>query len=103
MICNVLIELLLIEHIFQHTFIYQEWIVNNGNYNNVKDYCKKNVGYHTAICIALNTLNQNKVSKKYADFIKLRVDADYNIITIINSEDAQKALDLAFQIQNALQ
>lgn len=81
----------------------QERIVNNGNYNNVKDYCKKNVGYHTAICIALNTLNQNKVSKKYADFIKLRVDADYNIITIINSEDAQKALDLAFQIQNALQ
>ena len=80
----------------------QEWIVN-GHYNNVKDYCKKNVGYHTAICIALNTLNQNKVSKKYADFIKLRVDADYNIITIINSEDAQKALDLAFQIQNALQ
>ena len=34
---------------------------------------------------------------------KLRVDADYNIVTIIEPEDAQRALDLAFQIQNALQ
>jgi len=48
-------------------------------------------------------IKQNTISKKYADFIKLRVDADYDIITIIDSDDAQKALDLAFQIQNALQ
>lgn len=81
----------------------QEWIVNNGPYNTVKDYSKKNVGYHTAICIALNALNQKKISKKYADFIKLRIDADYDIVTIIDSRDAQKALDLASQIQNALQ
>ena len=43
------------------------------------------------------------MSKKYAEFIELRVDADYNIVTIITPKDAQKALDLASQIQNALQ
>ena len=39
----------------------------------------------------------------YSDFIKLRVDADYNIVTIITKKDAQDALNLANKIQNALQ
>ena len=81
----------------------QEWIINNGPYRNIKDYSKKDVGYHTAICIALTELNKKSISKKYAEFIELRVDADYDIVTIITPKDAQKALDLASQIQNALQ
>ena len=77
--------------------------INNGPYTDVKDYSKHDVGYHAAICIALNELNKKAMSKKYAEFIELRVDADYNIVTIITPKDAQKALDLASQIQNALQ
>lgn len=81
----------------------EEWIITNGNLNDVRDYSDKPVGYHVAICIALNALNKPNISEIYDDFIKLRVDADYNIVTIIKPKDAQRALDLAFRIQNALQ
>lgn len=80
-----------------------DWIINNGPYNDARDYSKEDIGYHAAICIALNSLKQNKISEMYSDFIKLRVDADYNIVTIITKEDAQDALNLANKIQNALQ
>lgn len=53
--------------------------------------------------MALVLLNKPQLSEIYEDFIKLRSDADYNIVRIIKSEDAQKALDLAYKIQNALQ
>ena len=81
----------------------QEWIINNGHYYDVKDYSKKYVGYHVAILIALEKLNRHHISEIYDEFIKLRVDADYNIVTIITSKDAQKALDLADEICTALQ
>ena len=81
----------------------KDWIIENGNFNDVRDYSDKPVGYHAAICIALDSLNKHHISGIYDEFIKLRVDADYNIVTIITPKDAQKALDLAFQIQNALQ
>lgn len=81
----------------------QEWIIDNGNHYDVRDYSKRDVGYHTAICIALEKMHKHHISEVYEEFIRLRIDADYNIVTIITVEDAQKALDLAFQIQNALQ
>ena len=59
--------------------------------------------YHVAILIALDKLNQRRISKKYGDFIELRVKADYDVVSIITSDDAQRALDLAYEIQNALQ
>ncbi len=98
------IDRTIVNRAYLSTYLHtHEWIVNNGPYNDIKAYSKKDVGYHTAICIALTALNKKTISKKYADFIKLRVDADYDIVTIIDSGDAQKALDLAFQIQTALQ
>ncbi|MBQ8017978.1 MAG: hypothetical protein IJ258_07720 [Methanobrevibacter sp.] len=98
------IDRTIVNRAYLSTYLHaQEWIINNGPYNDIKDYSKKDVGYHTAICIALTALNKKAISKKYADFIKLRVDADYDIITIIDSDDAKKALDLASQIQTALQ
>ena len=98
------IDRTIINRAYLSTYLHvQEWILNNGPCNDVKDYSKHDVRYHAAICIALNELNKKAMSKKYADFIELRVDADYNIVTIITPKDAQKALDLAFQIQNALQ
>ncbi len=81
----------------------KQWIIENGEFNDIRDYSDKPVGYHTAILIALNSLNKPHLSGIYDEFIKLRVDADYNIVTIITLKDAQKALDLAFKIQNALQ
>ncbi len=98
------IDRTIVNRAYLSTYLHtQEWIINNGPYNDIKEYSKKDVGYHTAICIALTSLNKKSISKKYADFIKLRVDADYDIVTIIDSDDAQKALDLASQIQTALQ
>lgn len=98
------IERTIINRAYLSTYLHtEEWILNNGPHNDIKNYSKKDIGYHAAICVALNKLNEKKISKKYADFIKLRVDADYNIITIITPKDAQKALDLASQIQTALQ
>lgn len=98
------IDRTIVNRAYLSTYLHTEdWIINNGPYSNIKDYSTKDVGYHTAICIALDALNKKPISKKYAEFIELRVDADYDIVTIIDSDDAQKALDLASQIQNALQ
>ncbi|MEE1133888.1 hypothetical protein [uncultured Methanobrevibacter sp.] len=98
------IDRTIINRAYLSTYLHtHDWIINNGHYNDIKNYSKNDIGYHTAICIALNKLNEKTISKKYAEFIELRVDADYNIVTIITSKDAQKALDLASQIQNALQ
>ena len=78
------------------TFLHaNEWIINNGKCNDVRDYSKNSVGYHTAIHIALTKLNKRKIARKYKEFINLRVNADYNIVTIITLQDAQKAIDLA--------
>lgn len=68
-----------------------EWIINNGNIQDVRKYSKKKVGYHRAICIALEKLNKPTISTKYEEFIKLRVNVDYNIVTIIEPKDAQRA------------
>ena len=94
----------IINRAYVATYLHTEdWIIQNGPHYNVKDYSEKEVGYHVAICIALNKLNKHKISGIYEDFIELRTDADYNIVNIIDSSDAQRALDLASQIQNALQ
>lgn len=94
----------IVNRAYLSTYIHaQDWIINNGPHNDIKNYSKKDTGYHTAICIALTKLNKHYISGIYEEFIELRVDADYNIVTIITSKDAQKALDLASQIQNALQ
>ena len=98
------IDQTIVNRAYLSTYLHtHEWIANNGPYNDVKAYAKKDVGYHTAICIALTALNRKTISKKYAEFIELRVDADYDIVTIIDTCDAQKALDLASHIQTALQ
>ena len=81
----------------------QDWIIQNGSHHDVRDYSKKDVGYHVAILIALETLNLRSISRRYGDLIELRVKADYDIVSIITPEDAQAALDLAYEIQNALQ
>ena len=81
----------------------QEWILQNGQHHDVRDYSKKDVGYHVAIRIALEKLNQQKISEKYSDFIELRLKADYDVVSIITAKNAQKALELAYEIQNALQ
>lgn len=94
----------IINRAYLSTYLHtEEWIVNNGDFNDVRDYSKKPVGYHVAICIALNALKKPNISEIYDEFISLRAVADYDIVTIITSEDAQKALNLAFRIQNALQ
>ena len=95
----------IVNRAYLSTFLHvKEWIINHGTIkDDIRKYSQKKVGHHTAICIALDTLHQQKISRVYSNFIKLRVDADYNIITIIKKEDAQKALDLANKIQNALQ
>lgn len=87
------------------TFLHaQEWIIQNGNIkDDIRRYSEKNIGYHTAICISLDTLNKQQISRIYSDFIDLRTNADYNIVTIIKPEDAQKAINLTHRIQNALQ
>ena len=94
----------IINRAYLSTYLHtEEWIIANGPYYDVKEYSDKDVGYHTAILIALTKLNKHHISGIYKEFIELRIDADYNIVTIIDSSDAQKALDLASQIQNALQ
>ena len=81
----------------------RDWIINNGPYTDIRDYATGKTGYHTAICIALNALNKPQISGIYDNFIKLRAKADYDIVTIIEEKDAEQALKLAHQIQNALQ
>ncbi len=94
----------IINRAYLSTYIHvQDWIIQNGPHNDVRDYSKKDVGYHVAILIALETLNLRSISRRYGDFIELRVRADYDIVSIITPEDAQAALDLAYEIQNALQ
>lgn len=94
----------IINRAYLSTYLHaQEWIIQNGPYYDVRDFANGDIGYHFAICIALEKLNKHHISGVYEEFIRLRVDADYNIVTIITPKDAQKALDLACQIQNALQ
>ena len=94
----------IINRAYLSTYLHtQEWIIQNGPYSSIREYSKNRAGYHTSLRIALETLNKRKVSLKFEEFIRLRVDADYNIVSIINAEDGKKALDLASQIQNALQ
>lgn len=94
----------IINRAYLSTYLHaQDWIIQNGHYSSVREYSKNRAGHHTSIRIALETLNKHKVSLKFEEFIRLRVDADYNIVSIINAGDAQKALDLASQIQKALQ
>lgn len=95
----------IINRAYLSTYLHtQEWIITNGPIkDDIRKYANNDVGYHFAILIALDKLNKKKISKIYSEFIKLRVDADYNIVTIIDSADAQKALDFSYQIQNALQ
>ena len=93
----------IINRTYLSTYLHaQDWIIQNGPHYDVRDYSKKDVGYHVAILIALNKLNQHRISRKYGDFIELRVKADYNLVNIIKAKHAQKALDLAYEIQNAL-
>ena len=94
----------IINRAYLSTYLHaQDWIIQNGPHHDVRDYSKKDVGYHVAILIALETLNQHHISRRYGDLIELRVRADYDIVSIITSKNAQKALDLAYEIQNALQ
>lgn len=81
----------------------RDWIINNGPYTDIRDYATGKTGYHAAICIALTALNKPQISGIYDNFIKLRAKADYDIVTIIEEKDAERALKLAHQIQNALQ
>lgn len=94
----------IVNRAYLSTFLHaNEWIINNGKCNDVRDYSKNSVGYHTAIHIALTKLNKRKIARKYKEFINLRVNADYNIVTIITLQDAQKAIDLAKEICSTLQ
>lgn len=94
----------IINRAYLSTYLHaQDWIIQNGPHYDVRNYSKKDVGYHVAILIALETLNQRSISRRYGDFIELRIKADYDIVSIITPEDAQVALDLAYEIQNALQ
>ena len=79
-----------------------EWILNNGEHNNVKDYAKGDIGYHAAILVALKALKKFVVHEKYSEFLDLRVEADYNIVNIITLDDAKRAIELADEITNAL-
>lgn len=81
----------------------REWIIANGPYNDVKDYADGDVGYHTAILIALSKLKRFDVKSSYEDFIELRVIADYDIVDIITRGDAKTAIGLADRICNSLQ
>lgn len=79
-----------------------DWILNNGPYNDVKDYAKGDIGYHAAILVALKSLKKFLVHDKYSEFLDLRVEADYNIVNVVTSDDAKRAIDLADEICNAL-
>lgn len=81
----------------------REWIINNGPYNDVKEYAGGDIGYHAAILEALKFFKLYGIHRKYEDFIKLRVVADYDIVDIIGFDDAKKAIRLADEICNALQ
>ena len=81
----------------------REWIIDNGPYSDVKDYAEGDIGYHAAILVALKALGEMKIRRKFSDFIKLRSDADYDILSIITVDDAKTAIDLADEICNALQ
>lgn len=79
-----------------------DWILDNGPYNDVKDYAESDIGYHAAILVALKALKKFIIHEKYSEFLDLRVEADYNIVNIITLDDAKKAIDLAYEICNAL-
>ncbi|MBQ6099989.1 hypothetical protein [Methanobrevibacter sp.] len=80
-----------------------DWIIDNGPYNDVKDYSKGDIGYHAAILIALKFFKRYDVHKRYSEFIDLRVIADYNIVDVVSRDDAKRAIELADEICNALQ
>ena len=79
-----------------------DWILANGQYNNVKDYAKGDIGYHAAILVALKALKMYTIHEKFSEFLDLRVEADYNIVDIISYDDAKRAINLADEICNAL-
>lgn len=81
----------------------REWIIDNGQYSDIKDYSENDIGYHAAILVALKELGQLKIRRKYSDFINLGVAADYDIVGIIIHDDAKTAIELADEICNALQ
>ena len=81
----------------------REWIIDNGPYMDIKDYAIGNIGYHAAILEALKFFKLYSVRKKYSDFIDLRVRADYDIVGIVDYDDAKTAIGLADEICNALQ
>lgn len=81
----------------------RDWIIENGPYDDVKDYSDRDIGYHAAIRVALRDLGKIKIRRKYSDFIDLRITADYNIVDIVSKDDAKRAIELADEICNALQ
>lgn len=46
-----------------------EWILNNGEHNNVKDYAKGDIGYHAAILVALKDLKKLLYMKNTLNFL----------------------------------
>lgn len=80
----------------------REWIFDNGPYNNLEEYSDGNSGYHKAITLALNKLKKHSAGSKFKDFKDLRVKADYHIVDIVSHDDAELALNLAFDIINLL-
>lgn len=91
------------EQAYLSTYLHTlDWILSNGPYDDVKDYAKGDVGYHAAILIALKYLKMYSIHGKYSDFLDLRVEADYNVVDIITSDDAKDAIKLADEICNAL-
>lgn len=81
----------------------REWIVDNGPYGDVKDYAGGAIGYHAAILVALKSFKKFDVREEYSEFIKLRSDADYDIVCIISRDNAKRAIELTDEICNALQ
>lgn len=85
------------------TYLYaREWIFDNGSYNNLESYSDGKSGYHKAVILALNSLNQYKAGSKFADFKDLREKADYKLVEIVSENDASHALNLARDIFNLL-
>ena len=60
----------IINRAYLSTYLHtQEWVINNGPHNDIKDSCENDVGYHTAIGIALNKLNELKAILTCAYFL----------------------------------
>lgn len=94
----------IVNRAYLSTYLYtREWIIANGPYNDVKDYADGDVGYHTAILIALTKLKKHNIRQLYENFINLRVAADYDIVGIVTRDDAKTAIGLADRICNSLQ